>query len=192
MIDDHMNVLINDFNRGKYQEYYFKNAVEGKTSDAPPSSDIVIPCSYCMPYSHGHFRAPEEYYSDPMDDKLDVWSICLTVWQMFNVGKPWESIGNNYDAIKYLLRTYQMRPALPHSMPPYLKDVMRHCWRPNIYQRPNINELMRKFTYFYKNMHRLSDGKQHLTLEQLTESRAYKEVNFPDMRKIKQYVRVNG
>eukprot|EP01083_Nonionella_stella_P303612 1051666_1 len=183
MIDDGGNVLINDFNRGKFTEYYFASSME--QSDA--ETDVVIPCTYCMPFSHGHYRAPEEYYSDPLNEALDLWSICYTIWNLFSYEKPWKSVQHNYEAIKYMLHDYQMRSKFPYSMPPYLKDVMRHCWRQNMYDRPNINELMRSFRYFYKHIDTLSDGRQHSTLDQLYKIKAYRETNFPDMDKIKEF-----
>eukprot|EP00483_Globobulimina_turgida_P003217 UN03222 len=125
MIDDQENILINDFNRGKFEEYYFKNEVEKINSN----SDVVIPCTYCMPYSHGHYRAPEELYSDPLNEGLDLWSVCYTIWNLFSYERPWASIGKNYQAIKYLLHDYKMRSKFPYSMPPYLKDIFRQCWR---------------------------------------------------------------
>ena len=190
MIDDKQNVLINDFNRGKFMEYYFKNDIEGSENDSGEStdSDVVIPCTYCMPFSHGHYRAPEELYSDPLNEGLDMWSVCYTIWNLFSYEKPWQSIGGNYEAIKYLLHDYQMRSKFPYSMPPYLKDLVRQCWRGNIYNRPDINEFMRGMRYFYKHMHRLSDGKQLLTLAELEKTKAYKETNYPDMAKIKEYL----
>jgi len=186
MIDREGNVLINDFNRGKFTEYYFKNAVEGEAANT--KADLIIPCSYCMPGSHGHYRAPEEYYSDPLNEKLDIWSLCLTIWSIFSGEKPWSSFGNNYAAVKYVTRDYHMRPKFPYNMPPYLKDVFRQCWRQNMWERPDINELMRKMRYFYKHLHRLSDGREHLTLKELYSEKAYKETNYPDLDKIKQYI----
>ncbi len=109
-------------------------------------------------------------------------------WNLFSYENTFLSIGSNYEAIKYLLHDYQTRPKIPYSVPPYLKDLLRQCWRPNIYSRPDINEFMRSFRYFYKHLHRLSDAKQHLTLMELEKTKAYKETNFPDMGKIKEYV----
>ena len=191
MIDREGNILINDFNRGKFTEYYFKNAVEGgerKKMDLESESDLIIPCTYCMPGSHGHYRAPEEYYSDPLSEKLDIWSLSLTIWSMFTGEKPWSSFGRNYAAVKYVTRDYQMRPKLPYNMPPYLKDLFRQCWRQNMWDRPDINELMRKMRYFYKHLHRLSDGREHLTLDELYRTKAFKETNFPDLDNIRQHL----
>ena len=194
MIDREGNVLINDFNRGKFTEYYFKNEVEGaavttkKEEAEEEGSDVIIPCTYCMPGSHGHYRAPEEYYSDPLSEKLDIWSVCLTIWSLFSGEKPWSSFGRNYEAVKYVTRDYQMRPKLPYNMPAFLKDLMRECWRPDMWQRPDINELMRKMRYFYKHLHRLSDGREHLTLRELHRTKAFRETNFPDLDKIREFV----
>ena len=48
----------------------------------------IIKCKYCGHNSNGNYRAPEELSRQPLEEKLDVWSIALVIWQLF-VGYCW-------------------------------------------------------------------------------------------------------
>ena len=174
MLDNENRILINDFNRGKFKEYYFKK-----------DNNIIIPCKYCMPNSHGHYRAPEEVFSDVMDESIDIWSIALSIYKLFSFSRPFHSIKKNNDAIKYLYHDLQLKPKLYTNIPPFIQDILRQMIRHNPINRPNINYVIRQFRYFYKNIKQLSDNKQHMTLKQLRKIQAFRLTNYPDIKQIK-------
>ncbi len=75
MIDENNNVLLNDFNRGKFQTYKFNENENDKS---------IIKCIYCPYESDGRNRAPEELKTEPLSETIDIYSTAMTIWSLLS------------------------------------------------------------------------------------------------------------
>lgn len=164
-----INILINDLNDARFKEYYFDDSGDG--------DNCVIPSYYCLANNHGHWRAPEQFSSEPLNELSDIWSIGLVLWSIFSFDKPFYTVG--YSAVKYMIHDEYLRPNLPSNMPPFIKDVIRQCLQQDHQNRPNVNKIIQSFQYFMDNIDRLSQSKQNWTLFKLRKQNIWKETNWP-------------
>jgi len=124
MIDNEDHVRTNDFNRGKF---------------LPRDGDV--PCHFCGAKSKGRWRAPEEYTREPLNEKLDIFSMGMVFWSMFAGEKVMEEIPKRevYDLIPG-----GYRPTMPKHMPQEFQEIVFACWQEEPSLRPSATEVARR------------------------------------------------
>lgn len=119
MIADDMSLKLNDFNRGKW---IFRDE-EGEA------------CAYCGSKSKGKWRAPEEYSRGLLDEKLDIYSLGMMLYCLWNnVYAPYSRYSSEE---VYELVPKGLRPTLPAHAPKGVQRVIKSCWKDDKAERPS-------------------------------------------------------
>ena len=167
LLDDNDRVFINDFNRGKFQPFFFgKRRIER--------------CWYCGHRSRGHWRAPEEPVKRPLNEKLDIFSLGLTIWALYSNEVPFkDATFDDLPAIYYDQR--RIVPMTP-NMPPAIKQLIRSALRFDPRHRPTAKQMVREIDRIYfDDLDAVAQGLQHRTSKHLMEQRTWTETNYPPL-----------
>eukprot|EP01084_Bolivina_argentea_P280632 479952_1 len=176
MIDNYGNILINDFNRGKFQPYYFPKYDYNKTGG-------VERCNFCPHQANGVIRAPEEQIMRNLDETIDIYSAAFIIWNLFSIDRPFQNIRLNNENIKYLIYDTVRRPSMPSNMPYALKDIIRAALSQNPNHRPNAKEFRKIIQYIYKHLDRYTRKKSHLEAGYAREHKMFHDAHYPRVSK---------
>jgi len=103
-----------------------------------PFSDDV----YEMTGGTGSLRymAPEVADSRPYNNKADVYSFGILLWELLSCKKPYAGLGIDeyYDEVVY----GEVRPNIDSRWHKELADLMIKCWHKEIENRPNSQEIV--------------------------------------------------
>ncbi|XP_068658636.1 serine/threonine-protein kinase STY46-like isoform X2 [Aristolochia californica] len=84
------------------------------------------------------WMAPEVINHQPYDQKADVFSFAIVLWELVTAKIPYE----NLTPLQAALGVRQgLRPDLPKNAHPKLVEVMQRCWEEDPSQRPSFTEL---------------------------------------------------
>lgn len=98
--------------------------------------------SYKMTGDTGTLRymAPEVAVHRPYNEKTDVYSFSLIVWQVLTLERPYE--GMNSDQYFENVVENHVRPHLPLEWPQELCQLLSRCWHRNPKKRPSFPDIM--------------------------------------------------
>lgn len=174
LLDDHDNVFINDFNRGKFQPFYFGD-----------DNINIHKCWYCGHRSRGHWRAPEEPKKRPLNEKLDIFSMGLTIWSLYSNDIPFRDA--TFDDLTYLYYDLRRIPAMTPNIPPAIKDIIRSAltWDPR--QRPSASKIVTMFeNIYFEELEIVTEGFMDITSQQLMDGNTWSETNYPPKKQREQ------
>lgn len=84
------------------------------------------------------WMAPEVINHDPYDQKADVFSFAIVLWELTTAKVPYDSL----TPLQAALGVRQgLRPELPDNMHPKLLDLMQRCWEGVPGKRPSFTEI---------------------------------------------------
>ncbi|KAJ8458323.1 hypothetical protein OPV22_031249 [Ensete ventricosum] len=84
------------------------------------------------------WMAPEVINHQPYDQKADVFSFAILLWELTTSKIPYESM----TPLQAALGVRQgLRPVLPEKTHPTLLDLMQRCWEANPAKRPTFSEI---------------------------------------------------
>ncbi|URE33360.1 kinase family [Musa troglodytarum] len=84
------------------------------------------------------WMAPEVINHQPYDQKADVFSFAIVLWELTTSKIPYESMS----PLQAALGVRQgLRPVLPEKTHPTLLDLMQRCWEANPAERPTFSEI---------------------------------------------------
>ncbi|CAI0396094.1 unnamed protein product [Linum tenue] len=81
------------------------------------------------------WMAPEVINHQPYDQKADVFSFAIVLWELVTAKVPYESMTPLQAALGGL------RPELPQNIHPKLLDIMQRCWEKDPDKRPSFSEI---------------------------------------------------
>jgi len=87
------------------------------------------------------WMAPEVLLRQPFDEKADVYSFGLLLWELFTEQKPFDSIKSFKQLIRVVCKE-QRRPNIPQECPDKLRRVIQMCWQPLAKDRPSFGEIL--------------------------------------------------
>ena len=76
----------------------------------------------------------------PYNQKVDVYSFGITLWEMLTGKLPFKGIGRQEFMDE--VATKGFRPAVPKSLPPVLGNLLRDCWDANSLRRPSFENIL--------------------------------------------------
>ena len=179
MIDQYGNVLINDFNRGKFQPYFFPKYDYNLTN----IDNIVEKCNFCPHSSSGNLRAPEEHEMMNLDETIDIYSAALIIWSLFSNERPFEYIDSDNNNIQYLISMTNRRPPMTSNIPYALKDVIRSALSNNPKDRPNAKTFRKQIENIYKNLKKYTRNSQNLASHYVRQHKLFKDHHYPRIDK---------
>ncbi|EAX92322.1 hypothetical protein TVAG_200580 [Trichomonas vaginalis G3] len=75
--------------------------------------------------------------------KVDVYAFGVVLWELFTSEVPYSGLDPAQIIIKVIYE--DLRPAMPTSLNPQMKDLIMQCWDRNPDVRPTFDEIVRKF-----------------------------------------------
>ncbi|KAK4800741.1 hypothetical protein SAY86_021228 [Trapa natans] len=84
------------------------------------------------------WMAPEVINHQPYDQKVDVFSFAIVIWEMVTAKVPY----GNMTPLQAALGVRQgLRPEIPQDMHPKLVELMQRCWDTDAAKRPPFSEI---------------------------------------------------
>ncbi|XXG55461.1 hypothetical protein AAC387_Pa03g3126 [Persea americana] len=86
------------------------------------------------------WMAPEVLRNEPSDEKCDVYSFGIILWELSTLQQPWG--GMNPMQVVGAVGFQHRRLDIPDGMDPVIADIIRKCWQTDPKQRPSFAEIM--------------------------------------------------
>ncbi|XP_044466257.1 probable serine/threonine-protein kinase SIS8 isoform X2 [Mangifera indica] len=86
------------------------------------------------------WMAPEVLRNEPSDEKCDVYSFGVILWELFTMRQPWG--GMNPMQVVGAVGFQHRRLDIPDNMDPAIADIIRKCWQTDPRLRPTFAEIM--------------------------------------------------
>ncbi|XP_074582288.1 putative serine/threonine-protein kinase SIS8 [Curcuma longa] len=86
------------------------------------------------------WMAPEVLRNEPSDEKCDVFSFGVILWELCTLQQPWE--GMNPMQVVGAIGFQDRRLDIPDDMDPIIAGIIRKCWQINPKMRPSFAEIM--------------------------------------------------
>ncbi|XP_009769082.1 putative serine/threonine-protein kinase SIS8 isoform X1 [Nicotiana tabacum] len=86
------------------------------------------------------WMAPEVLRNEPSDEKCDVYSYGVVLWELCTLQQPWG--GMNPMQVVGAVGFQHRRLDIPDDMDPAIADIIRKCWQTDPKLRPSFAEIM--------------------------------------------------
>ncbi|KVI07889.1 Protein kinase, catalytic domain-containing protein [Cynara cardunculus var. scolymus] len=86
------------------------------------------------------WMAPEVLRNEPSDEKCDVYSYGVVLWELCTMQQPWG--GMNAMQVVGAVGFQHRRLEIPDDMDPVIADIIRRCWDTDPKLRPTFAEIM--------------------------------------------------
>lgn len=120
LVDDSLNVKICDFGLSRYSE-----SVQDYTACGTP-----------------YWAAPEVILGDKYDEKADVFSFAIVMWEIYTKDEPYE--GRPGMDTAFAVAQNGLRPKVPRHCPKAYRELMVRSWAPNPKDRPPFEEILQR------------------------------------------------
>ncbi|GLU07017.1 hypothetical protein SLE2022_239970 [Rubroshorea leprosula] len=108
------------------------------------------------------WMAPEVINHQPYDQKADVFSFAIVLWELVTAKIPYETM----TPLQAALGVRQgMRPELPRNAHPKLLDLMQKCWETVPSKRPSFSEIIVELEELREEIQETSGSLTHETSE---------------------------
>eukprot|EP00798_Chlamydomonas_sp_ICE-L_P026183 gene26183-11908_t len=101
----------------------------------------VIEGSGCMTAETGTYRwmAPEVIEHKPYDNKADIFSFAVVMWELLTCRVPYADMTPLQAAVSVVQKG--LRPTIPGNCPPAVAELMQLCWAQSPAARPSFRDL---------------------------------------------------
>lgn len=89
-----------------------------------------------------HYMAPEVLNGEDFDEKADVYSFGLVLWEFMSETVPWNNVLVKFEDFKEHVAVRQERPKMPANVPANLAQLIEHCWSQNPAHRPTMQQIV--------------------------------------------------
>lgn len=120
LVDDNMNIKVCDFGMTRVKKNNFAKTVVGTTQ----------------------WMAPEILRHDKYDEKADVFSFGIVLWELLTRQPPYFGMDPMMVAQKVLQQGY--RPEIPADTHPAYEKLIRECWDDNPDRRPTFTQVLER------------------------------------------------
>jgi serine/threonine protein kinase len=90
------------------------------------------------------WMAPEVLRNEPSDEKCDVFSYGVILWELCTLLQPWE--GMNPMQVVGAVGFQHRRLDIPGSVDPAVAEIIKRCWQTDPRLRPSFSEIMAALT----------------------------------------------
>jgi len=92
------------------------------------------------------WMAPEVLMNKEYNEKADVYSFGIVLWEILSGNDPWAEIESLAELVEAVCIDGR-RPILPRDIPPSLRDLINACWHGDMDQRPSFEEIIPWFDH---------------------------------------------
>jgi hypothetical protein len=89
------------------------------------------------------WMAPEAMLSKEYDEKVDVYSYAIVLWELLARELPWRACTQAQVVQKVAIE--RARPLIPRGTPPELADLIAQCWAQDPHERPTFDYIYHAF-----------------------------------------------
>jgi serine/threonine protein kinase len=135
LFDRNGNIKLNDFNRAEIMLW---------------NEQTKEYCKYRNGAANGNYRAPEEYFDKPLDEKIDVYSFGNNIYALLTGLWPFYELDDNHvdevqEKIRKGLKPFVDERYRVNSMEEaILVNIMEECWAFNPQDRPEMKALVKQ------------------------------------------------
>jgi len=126
LIDVHLNAKVADFGLSR-----LKQEDQGMTACGTPA-----------------WTAPEIVRMEHYDEKVDVYSFGIVMWELITRQEPYDGQGGVQ--IAYAAAEQGLRPQVPAFCPEKYSVLMQQCWAENPMERPEFGEILERLYMMMK------------------------------------------
>ncbi|XP_024031950.1 probable serine/threonine-protein kinase DDB_G0271682 [Morus notabilis] len=122
LVDKNWTVKVGDFGLSKLKNATFLTAKSGRGTP--------------------QWMAPEIIRNEPSNEKSDVFSFGVILWELMTESIPW----NNLNALQVVgvVGFMDRRLDLPEGLDPQVASIIRDCWKSDPQQRPPFEDIIRR------------------------------------------------
>eukprot|EP01121_Diplochlamys_sp_Union-15-3_P012068 TRINITY_DN3567_c0_g1_i4.p1 TRINITY_DN3567_c0_g1~~TRINITY_DN3567_c0_g1_i4.p1 ORF type:complete len:388 (-),score=72.42 TRINITY_DN3567_c0_g1_i4:97-1260(-) len=88
-----------------------------------------------------NYMSPEILMGGDVDEKADVYSFGLVLWELLSERVPWRNELNSLEEYKNTVGSGGKRPPMPANTPPKLQALIEKCWAQDPNVRPTFAEI---------------------------------------------------
>ena len=110
------------------------------------------------------YMAPEVALGKPYNEKCDVYSFCILMWEILRVEQPFDHY-KTVDILQKKVVEQGVRPKPDPSWPPELVEVMKRGWNDDQHRRPSMVE----FSHVLQSVIRDATGEQRELMMDISE-----------------------
>ncbi|EAY10269.1 TKL family protein kinase [Trichomonas vaginalis G3] len=130
-----LNVLLNEEGQAKIGDFGYSRSYDSE--DSLLTQNIGTP----------HWMAPELLDGTTnYTNKVDVYAYAIVLWEIITGLQPYQGLDPPQIIAQVMI--HDLRPPLPQTVNPGLKDLITRCWDRNPDRRPSFEEIVKMF---YKN-----------------------------------------
>lgn len=87
------------------------------------------------------YMAPEMFAAGDVDEKCDVFSFAVLLWECITGKTPWESYTSPMQII-FAVGVQRVRPEIPVDTPVMLRQLIEDCWEHSPAKRPSFTQVL--------------------------------------------------
>ncbi|CAK8539394.1 unnamed protein product [Lathyrus sativus] len=122
LVDKNWNVKVGDFGLSKLKESTLLTTKSGRGTP--------------------QWMAPEVLRSEPSNEKSDVFSYGVVLWEIMTQSIPWKNL--NSLQVVGVVGFMNRRLDLPEGLDPHVASIINDCWQSDPEQRPSFEELVQR------------------------------------------------
>ncbi|GKV23069.1 hypothetical protein SLEP1_g32850 [Rubroshorea leprosula] len=124
LVDRNWTVKVGDFGLSRWKNATFITAKSGRGTP--------------------QWMAPEVLRNEPSNEKSDVFSFGVILWELMTVSIPW----NNLNSLQVVgvVGFMDRRLELPEGLDPHVASIIHDCWRSDPGQRPSFEDIIHRMT----------------------------------------------
>eukprot|EP01087_Luapelamoeba_hula_P002734 TRINITY_DN1246_c0_g1_i1.p1 TRINITY_DN1246_c0_g1~~TRINITY_DN1246_c0_g1_i1.p1 ORF type:complete len:1072 (-),score=242.65 TRINITY_DN1246_c0_g1_i1:50-3265(-) len=123
LVDENWNVKVADFGLSKI------------APDCVIESEGLIGSPFYM--------APEMLMEKDYNEKADIYSFAICLWEIYTTKFPYEGMFNELDELVMAVAMDEERPEIPADCPVTLRDLIESCWATDPKSRPSFRRILK-------------------------------------------------
>lgn len=88
------------------------------------------------------WMAPEMIKNEPYDEKADVYSFGICLWELYTRKIPYRDLGLSPSHLVVKVVREALRPPLHRAMPEPYVNLVEKCWHPKPKHRPTFDQIL--------------------------------------------------
>ncbi|KAF2073209.1 hypothetical protein CYY_005491 [Polysphondylium violaceum] len=90
------------------------------------------------------YMAPEMLLNKEYDEKCDVFSFGILLWELLTKQEPYNKAFTSYPELSTGVAHRGVRPTIPDYFPTRLKEFLNRCWEQNPVRRPSFSDITKQ------------------------------------------------